>query len=72
MGKYFEEKGPYIYGVQSADGVLVEKIDKNKLSVRIYWINGTFLKNTCTLELPIAADSIKQLPKVLPFIQFFN
>ena len=52
--------------------ILIEKIDKNKLSVQIYWINGTFLKNKCTLELPIAVDSIKQLPKVLPLIQFFN
>ena len=72
LGEYFEKKGPFIYGVQSSDGVLVEKIDKNKSSVRIYWINGTFLKNTCTLELPIAIDSIKQLPKILPFIEFFN
>ena len=72
LGEYFEKKGPFIYGVQSSDGVLVEKIDENKYSVRIYWINGTFLKDTCTLELPIAVDTIKQMPKILPFLQLLN
>lgn len=71
LAKYFKKGGPFTYGVQTSEGVLVRKINENQLSVKFYWINGTFLKSNCTLELPLTFDSLRQLPKYIPLLEYF-
>ena len=51
--------------VNYSDGIFVEIIDENIISIKWLWIEGTFIKNDCQLEMPIEVDSVEK------FIEFY-
>ena len=53
--------------VKYSDGIFVDRIDKNKLSINWLWIEGTFIQNDCQLEMPIEVDSVEKFIELYPF-----
>lgn len=60
-------KKRYKMNIQYSDGVYIERIDDNTISVDHYHIKGTFFQDTCNLEYPIEIDSVKSLFSIRPF-----
>ena len=52
--------------VKYSDGIFVDRIDKNKLSIKWLWIEGTFIQNDCQLEMPIEVDSVEKFIELYP------
>ena len=52
--------------VKYSDGIFVDRIDKNKLSINWLWIEGTFIQNECQLEMPIEVDSVEKFIDLYP------
>tara|TARA_B100000945_G_scaffold301631_1_gene284570 strand:+ start:390 stop:857 length:468 start_codon:yes stop_codon:yes gene_type:complete len=55
------------FGVKFSDKVFVEEIDKNKLLVQWGWVEGTFIKDKCLLEMPIEVDTLEKGLEYYPF-----
>ena len=62
---YSERKDIY-FDVEYSDGVLVKRIDDNKLSFKMLYVTGTFLEDLCQLEMPVEQESIG------PILNFFG
>ena len=52
--------------VNYSDGIFVEIIDENIISIKWLWIEGTFIKNDCQLEMPIEVDSVEKFIELYP------
>ena len=64
--KYFSKRKNIELGVKYSDGVFVDQIDENKISITWIWINGTLIKDQCHMEMPIENDTIKKIIPLLP------
>ena len=64
--KYFSKRKNIELGVKYSDGVFVDQIDENKISITWTWINGTLIKDQCHMEMPIEHDTIKKIIPLLP------
>ena len=63
---FFYERENIEFDVEYSDGVLVKRIDDNKLSVKMSYVTGTFLEDSCQLEMPVEQKSIG------PVLNFFG
>ena len=68
LTEFYAKRENINFGVKFSDGVFVEVIDKNKLSVQWGWVKGTFIKDKCQLEMPIEIDTIEKGLEYLPYI----
>ena len=62
----YSERKDIEFDVEYSDGVLVKRIDDNKLSVKMNYVTGTFLEDSCQLEMPVEQESIG------PILNFFG
>ena len=57
-------------GIESSKGIRTEWIDSNSIAVKFWHVNGTFILDRCTLELPITTHSIKPLIETIMLFSF--
>ena len=55
------------FNTKYSDGVYLDEIDENKISVKWFLIEGTFIKDACQLEMPIELSSIEKFIEIYPF-----
>ena len=67
LTEFYAKRENINFDVKFSDGVFVEEIDKNKLLVQWGWVQGTFIKDKCLLEMPIEIDTIKKGVEYLPY-----
>tara|TARA_A100001388_G_scaffold133625_1_gene98995 strand:- start:550 stop:1014 length:465 start_codon:yes stop_codon:yes gene_type:complete len=63
---FYTERQNIEFDVKYSDGVLVKRIDDNKLSVKMSYVTGTFLEDSCQLEMPVEQQTIG------PILNFFG
>ena len=66
----YNERENIEFDVEYSDGVLVKRIDENKLSVKMGFVTGTFLEDSCQLEMPLEEQYIESIGPILNFFGF--
>ena len=67
LTEFYAKRENINFDVKFSDGVFVEEIDKNKLLIQWGWVQGTFIKDKCLLEMPIEIDTIQKGVEYLPY-----
>ena len=67
MTVFYAKRENIEFNTKYSDGVYLDKIDKNKISVKWFLIEGTFIKDTCQLEMPIELSCIEKFIEIYPF-----
>ena len=55
------------FNTKYSDGVYLDEIDNNKISIKWFLIEGTFIKDVCQLEMPIELSTIEKFIEFYPF-----
>ena len=67
MTVFYAKRENIEFNVKYSDGVYLYEIDNNKISINWFLIEGTFIKDTCQLEMPIELSSIEKFIEFYPF-----
>ena len=67
LTEFYAKRENINFDVKFSDGVFVEEIDKNKLLVQWGWVEGTFIKDKCLLEMPFEVDTLEKVLEYYPF-----
>ena len=62
---FYSKRENIEFNIKYSDGIFVERKDENIIVIKWLWIEGTFIKNDCQLEMPIEVDSVEK------FIEFY-
>ena len=67
MTVFYANRENIEFNTKYSDGVYLDKIDNNKILIKWFLIEGTFIKDTCQLEMPIELTSIEKIIEFYPF-----
>ena len=67
MTVFYAKRENIEFNTKYSDGVYLDEIDNNKISIKWFLIEGTFIKDTCQLEMPIELSSIEKFIEFYPF-----
>ena len=67
MTVFYAKRENIEFNTKYSDGVYIDEIDNNKISIKWFLIEGTFIKDTCQLEMPIELSSIEKFIEFYPF-----
>lgn len=67
MTVFYAKRENIEFNTKYSDGVYINEIDNNKISIKWFLIEGTFIKDTCQLEMPIELSSIEKFIEFYPF-----